>query len=112
MRPVEAASTMALTVTLDLAGPESLSHRELVQRAASVLGNDVSFGAIPLHVAKSFAWVASRVASDPPVTPAMLDVLEHDDDIDPAPAARALGIELTPLDEALRLVLTSKENGA
>jgi hypothetical protein len=35
----------------------------------------------------------------------MLGVLEHDDDIDPSPACRALGIELTPLDEALRLAL-------
>ena len=33
---------------------------------------------------------------------AMLGVLEHDDRIDPVPACRALGLELTPLDETLR----------
>jgi uncharacterized protein YbjT (DUF2867 family) len=92
-------------VTLDLAGPESLSHRELVERAARILGRQVSFGSIPLPVARGFAWLASRLAADPPLTPAMLGVLEHDDDIDPSPACRALGIELTPLDEALRLAL-------
>jgi hypothetical protein len=35
----------------------------------------------------------------------MLGVLERDDDIDPKPACRALGIELTPLDETLRRAL-------
>ena len=97
---------------LDLAGPESLSHRALVERAARVLGREVSFGSIPLPVARGFAALMSVASSDPPLTPAMLGVLEHDDDIDPAPACRALGIELTPLDEALRLVLTPEEDGA
>jgi hypothetical protein len=32
----------------------------------------------------------------------MLGVLNHDDDVDPAEACRRLGLELTPLDEALR----------
>jgi uncharacterized protein YbjT (DUF2867 family) len=95
---------------LDLAGPESLSHRELVSRAARILGRDVRFGSIPLGVARGFAWLASRLAADPPLTPAMRGVLEHDDDIDPAPACRQLGIELTPLDAALRAAHTSEEN--
>ena len=32
----------------------------------------------------------------------MLEVLQHDDDIDPGPALALLGIELTPLDDTLR----------
>ena len=32
----------------------------------------------------------------------MLEVLEHDDRVDPGPACRALGLTLTPLDETLR----------
>jgi hypothetical protein len=63
------------------------------------------FGRVPWAT-----WLASRLAADPPLTPAMLGVLEHDDDIDPAPACRQLGIELTPLDAALRAALTSEEN--
>ena len=31
----------------------------------------------------------------------MLGVLEHDDAIDPEPACKTLGLELTPLDTAL-----------
>jgi NADH dehydrogenase len=87
---------------LDLAGPESLSHRALVERAAAVLGKSVATRALPLFVARAFAALAERVLSDPPLTRAMLDVLEHDDDIDPGPACARLGISLTSLDETLR----------
>jgi hypothetical protein len=40
----------------------------------------------------------------------MLGVLEHDDRIDPAPAAEQLGLELTPLDDTLRF--TFREESA
>ena len=39
----------------------------------------------------------------------MLGVLEHDDDIDPMPACRRLGIQLTPLDETLRRALLANQ---
>ncbi|MEM7409884.1 MAG: NAD(P)H-binding protein [Myxococcota bacterium] len=87
---------------LDLAGPESLSHRELVLRAANVLGTEVTIGSLPGAAAKGFAWLMEKLSSDPPLTSAMLGVLEHDDQIDPSPACEQLGITLTPLDDALR----------
>ena len=96
-------------VALDLAGPESLSHRELVARAAAVLGREVSFRSVPLALVRAFAFFAETLLSEPPLTRAMLGVLEHDDDIDPTPACRALGIALTPLDEALRRGLAEAE---
>jgi NADH dehydrogenase len=89
-------------LVLDLAGPESLSHRALVERAAMLLGTTVRFRALPAFVAIAFAAIAERLLAEPPVTRAMLGVLEHDDAIDPAPAAEALGITLTDLDETLR----------
>ena len=88
-----------------LGGPEALTHRELVLRAAAILGCEVSFRHIPLAAANAFAWLAERFAADPPLTRAMLGVLEQDDVIDPAPACAALGLTLTPLDAALRLAL-------
>jgi uncharacterized protein YbjT (DUF2867 family) len=87
---------------LELAGPESLSHRALVLRAAAVLGARVSIGSVPAALAHAFAWIAERTSADPPITRAMLGVLERDDAIDPEPARARLGIELTPLDAALR----------
>ena len=86
---------------LDLAGPESLSHRELVLRAGRLLGRRPRVLPVPRAAALAAAWLAERLVGDPPVTRAMLDVLDHDDRVDPAEACRRLGIALTPLDEML-----------
>ncbi|MBW2313151.1 MAG: NAD(P)H-binding protein [Deltaproteobacteria bacterium] len=87
--------------SLDLAGPESLPARELILRAAALYGNRPRFFPLPVPMARLFARAVERFSDDPPVTEAMLDVLLHDDRIDPAPAARALGITLTSLDTML-----------
>jgi len=94
---------------LELAGPESLSHRALVERAAALLGTQVEFASIPAGLARAFAWLAERTQNDPPLTRAMLGVLEHDDAIDPGPACEALGLSLTPLDAALREAFDAEE---
>jgi NADH dehydrogenase len=92
---------------LDVAGPESLARRELVRRTAALLGNTPRFVSIPLALVRGFAALAERVSASPPITTAMLDVLEHDDRVDPKPACDALGITLTPLDETLQRVVAS-----
>ena len=91
----------AEAAALDLAGPESLTHRELVARVARALGKPAP-RVVPIPRALAFAAAAllERLA-EPLVTRAMLGVLEHDDAIDPAPAARRLGLTLTPLAETL-----------
>ncbi len=60
---------------------------------------------MPAPLAHAFAWLAERTSAEPPITRAMLGVLEHDDAIDPEPARAKLGIALTPLDDALREAL-------
>ncbi len=87
---------------LELAGPESLPRADLVRRAAAVLGNRPRCVSLPLAPLLAAAWLAQRWLANPPVTPAMLRVLDHDDCIDPHPAAAKLGIRLTPLDDMLR----------
>jgi NADH dehydrogenase len=85
----------------DLAGPESLSHRELVLRVARVLGRRAPrIVPVPIGLARGAAALLERLA-EPPLTRAMLGVLEHDDEIDPRPAAQQLGLTLTPLAETL-----------
>jgi uncharacterized protein YbjT (DUF2867 family) len=86
---------------LDLAGPESLSHRALVARVAALLGRRPRIVPLPLAAAQALAFCFERIAAEPPLTRAMLGVLEHDDHIDPAPAASRLGLSLTPLDRTL-----------
>jgi NADH dehydrogenase len=86
---------------LDLAGPESLPHRELVLRVAALLGRRPRIVPLPLAAVSALAFLLERVAAEPPLTRAMLGVLEHDDRIDPLPAARRLGLALTPLADTL-----------
>lgn len=87
---------------LDLAGPECLSHRELVLRCTALLGAPPPrIVPVPLGAVRLAARAMARLLANPPLTPAMLEVIEHDDRIDPQPAAKRLGIDLTPLDETL-----------
>lgn len=83
---------------LELAGPRSLSRRQLVGVASRVGTRIVS---LPLGLGYALAWMLERVGSNPPLTRAMLGVLDHDDDIDPQPGVEALGIRLTSLVEML-----------
>ena len=114
-----------MSATLSLAGPESLSRRRLIKRAASQLGrrpailslpgpaslsrrvaswlgHGPAILSLPLSLGMALAWLLERLMPAPPITRAMLGVLDHDDAIDPLPAAKQLGIRLISLDETLR----------
>lgn len=88
-----------------LAGPESLTRLELVRRAGAVLGNQPKQISLPIALGRFIVSTLERLLAHPPMTRAMLDVLDHDDQIDPNPAASRLGVTLTPLDDMLRSVL-------
>lgn len=90
---------------LSLAGPESLPRDALVRRAGQILGTRPKCISLPIGPGRFVVGVLEKVLPHPPMTRAMLDVLDHDDAIDPLPAADHLGITLTPLDEMLRSVL-------
>jgi NADH dehydrogenase len=96
-------------VVLDLAGPESLSRADLVRRAGSVVGARPQCVSLPLAPVLAIVGLVERLIANPPVTRAMLEVLDHDDRIDPGPAAAKLGIRLTPLDEMLAACLTTND---
>jgi NADH dehydrogenase len=93
---------------LDVAGPESLPRRELVRRAAVLIGRSPRFVPIPLFLVKGFAALAERLTATPPLTTPMLEVLEHDDRVDPRAACEMLGIGLTPLDDTLRRIVSGE----
>jgi NADH dehydrogenase len=89
-------------LALDLGGPEALPARELLRRAAALWGRTPRVLPVPRFLPFALAALLERLSKDPPVTRAMLGVLDHDDEVDPGEATRRLGIELTPLDETLR----------
>ncbi|MBV1904944.1 MAG: NAD(P)H-binding protein [Pseudomonadales bacterium] len=97
---------------LELAGPESLSRAQLITRAAQIMHQSASGSSIlptlislPVVLGYGLAWLLENVLASPPLTRAMLGVLDHDDNIDPVPACDWLGIELTPLDAMLKTLL-------
>ncbi len=86
------------TGILELAGPRSLTRRELIAAASEVGTRVVS---LPVGLGYALAGLASRLLANPPLTRDMLEILDHDDRVDPEPAANALGIRLTSLAETL-----------
>ena len=89
------------TGIIELAGPQSLTRRALIHSASGVGTRTVS---LPLAFGYALAWLLEHTSSNPPVTPAMLGVLDHDDDVDPVPAVDALGIQLTSVMDTLARV--------
>lgn len=89
----------------NLAGPESVSRRNLIKRAAGVLGKKAIVISLPLFIGRTLALLLEVFLKNPPVTSTMLDVLDHDDKIEPFADAKILELELTSLIETLTKVL-------
>ena len=83
---------------LELAGPRSLPRRALIAAASTRGTRTIS---LPLAFGHAIAWLLAKVSANPPVTVDMLDVLDHDDSIDPSAAANALGVGLTSLENTI-----------
>ena len=90
-----------------LAGPTSLTREKLIMKAAKQLGVKVKVFSLPLFLGYTLARICGMLFSHPPITRAMLGVLDHDDDIDPLPSSKELGINLTVLDEMLEATLSA-----
>lgn len=93
--------SVANNLVLDLVGPVSLPDRELVERAARLLGRDVRISSIPK------SWFSLLLAirqciGKPGFSRDALDVITGDTRLNPQPAATALGIELTGIDEMVK----------
>jgi NADH dehydrogenase len=99
-------------VALDLAGPESLSRRELLERTAALWGMRPTVIPIPLRLELAVAFLLETLLPDPPLTRAMVGVLDHDDVVDAEKACEHLGIHLTPLDQTLRRCIGPEESDA
>jgi len=87
--------------TLDLVGPVSLPERDLVERAARLLGRHVPIRSIPTRLL-SFALAIRQLVAGPGFSPDAVEVITADTRLDPQPAAAALGIRLTGVDEMIK----------
>ncbi len=87
--------------TLDLVGPVSLPERELVERAAQLLGHQVRVSSISKGLL-SFGLAIRRRVTGPGFSVDALEVITADTRLDPLPAASELGIRLTGIDEMIK----------
>lgn len=86
-------------VVHELVGPEPITHRALVGRAAERVGRTPSIGTIPIRLAKLGAAVTSRLKGGG-ITPTVIDVITADEVVR-TNADEALGVRLTPLSTTL-----------
>jgi uncharacterized protein YbjT (DUF2867 family) len=96
-----AQPSIAKNLTLDLVGPLSLPERELVERAARLLGRRVRIATVPKAVL-SLMLAIRRPVAGPGFSRDALEVITADTRLDPQPAASELGIQLTGIDEMIR----------
>ncbi len=94
-------SSVATNRTLDLVGPVSLPDRELVERAAGLLGRRVRVNSIPKGLLSFLLAIRQRVWG-PGFSPDVIEVITADTRLDPQPAASELGIHLTGIDEMIK----------
>ena len=93
--------SIANNLTLDLVGPISLPERELVERAARLVGREVRISSIPKTFFSLVLAIRQRISSTG-FSRDILEVITADTRLDPQPAACKLGIRLTGIDEMIK----------
>ncbi len=102
VKAIEAALELPGSHHFELGGPESLPRIGLIRRAAKLKGRQVNVVSLPISLGMAIAGLL-ELLPNPPITRAMLGVLDHDDQVDTQLALEALQIRLTSLDEMLSL---------
>ncbi|MEE8349764.1 MAG: NAD(P)H-binding protein, partial [Acidobacteriota bacterium] len=87
--------------TLELVGPVTLSHREMIIRAARLAEREIRISSIPTGLVRFVLAIRQRFAA-PGFSTDALEVITTSTQLDPANAVSELGIELTDLDEMIR----------
>lgn len=92
----------------ELVGPEPINYRDLIQKTASMMNNNVEIGSLPVAIAKLVAAISSRIKGGG-ITPTVIDVITMDEVV-ASNADGELNITLTPLQNTLEKILEHKKN--
>ena len=99
--------------SFDLGGPQSLSRKALLQKSSELLGKSTRGVSVPISVGLLLGKIFELMMANPPVTAAMMGVLDHDDSIDTKDVMTQIGLEkLTSLDSMLGLVFEVIEDAS
>jgi nucleoside-diphosphate-sugar epimerase len=93
--------TVANNLTLEIVGPVSLPEREMVELAARLQGRHIRISSIPKIWLSVILGIRQRLGKSG-FTLDALDVITADTRLNSKPAAEALGIELTGIDEMIK----------
>lgn len=110
VRAIKSGAVEELEGCYDLVGPEPLSRRDLIKRTASMLGRRTKVVGLPIALGLMLAGLLEKLFSNPPVTRSMLEVLDHDDNMDTSHTEELLKISpLVSLDAMLEKILNTHE---
>ena len=90
----------------ELVGPEAVTYRDLIAKAANMQNKSIGVGSVPVVLAKFGAMVMSTF-KDGGITPTVIDVITMDENVK-FNADRALSIQLTPLQTTLKKIIGNK----
>lgn len=90
----------------ELAGPEPISYRALIERVAGMMGSQVSYGGVPIWVARLGAAISSRTKGGGGFNPTVIDVITTSETVTHN-ADGALGLTLTPLSTTLEKIVNA-----
>jgi NADH dehydrogenase len=93
--------TVANNLILEIVGPASLPEREIVELASRLQGRQVRIGSIPKFSLSLIIGIRQRLGKGGFSLDA-LEVITADTRLNPQPAADALGIKLTGIDEMIK----------
>jgi len=93
--------SVAKNRTLELVGPDSLSEREMVERACGLLGRKTRVSSIPKGLLR-FALMIRKLAGKRGFSVDALDVITADTQQEPLEASQELGLKLTGMDEMIK----------
>ena len=93
------STTVEDQITYELVGPESASYRDIIEMTAKIMGKAISFGTIPILLAK-FGAAISSIFKGGGITPTVIDVITQDEVVK-TNADGEIGITLTPLKQTL-----------
>ena len=87
----------------ELVGPEAVTYRDLIAKAANMQNKSVGVGSVPVVLAKFSAMIMSAFKGGG-ITPTVIDVITMDENVK-SNADRALSIQLTPLQNTLEKII-------
>ena len=93
------STTVENQIIYELVGPESASYRDIIEMTAKIMGKAISFGTIPILLAK-FGAAISSILKGGGITPTVIDVITQDEVVR-TNADGEIGITLTPLKQTL-----------